>query len=377
MRIALVARGIYPFDFGGREIRIYQLAKNFSERHDVTVFVPDKEKVNYPNIHEGFKIEPVAYSPKSPSLLNSIGGLSFARNVSKILAQSDFDVVDVLFYSMPFDPENTKTVATLNVVLPAWKHVSLRRKIFTLPVVLIRMMLNFGKAHFADKVICVSDSAKEEAIKLRIPENKIEVVKNGVDSNLFNPDVESRVREEYNLSKDTFLILYAGRLVEAKGVQDLVKAFKQMRTEFDVKLMILGEGKYKTHLKELAPEKDVIFLDPQPYEKMPEFYNAADLFILPSYWEVQPLGCVEAMACGTPVISTNVGGIPEIISDGKTGLLFEPGDVIDLEKTIRKILSNPNLKAQLVENGLEFAEDREWRRIAEKTFSVYINLVED
>lgn len=372
MKIALVARGVYPFDFGGREIRVRQLAKHFTLKgHEVTVFIPQTRGVNYDKGFEGFEISPVQIFPDSPRLLNSLGAISFARRISRLLSGESFDVVDMLFYSFPFDSD-AKIIATLNVVLPAWRHVSLVKKTYTLPVVLIRAMLNFGKAQFANRVICVSEGSREEVRGFyKLQEEKITVIKNGVDAELFNPEARSDVRENYGIDDDTFLILYAGRLVEAKGVQDLIQAFRRICMDLDAKLMIVGEGNYKVHLKKLAPKGDVIFVETQPYEEMPRFYRAADLFVLPSYWEVQPLGCVEAMACGTPVVAANVGGVPEIINSGENGLLFQPGDDEGLKNAILKIAANTELEEGLIEKGLEFAEKRTWKRIARKTLEVY------
>jgi glycosyltransferase involved in cell wall biosynthesis len=104
---------------------------------------------------------------------------------------------------------------------------------------------------------------------------------------------------------------------------------------------------------------------------MPKFYRAADVFVLPSYWEVQPLGCIEAMACGTPVIATWVGGIPEIIKDHQTGILIPPKNLIELKKALLKIYKNDSLRKRISKNAFRFARLRTWTKIAQETLWVY------
>lgn len=370
MRIALVARGIYPFDFGGREIRVYQLARHFSENHEVTVFLPKMAGRSYPEGREGIKIEPISIPIKNPSLLNSVGAILFSRKISRILLWRQFDVVDLLFYSFRFERDGKKVIATINEILSSFKHLSFRQKLYTLPVSALRGTLNFVKSKFADHLICVSDGSREEARRFyRVPDEKITTIKYGVDTSLFNLNVSTKIRQKYDIAEDTFLILYAGRLLAEKGVQDLIGAFNRLREDIDAKLMIVGSGSFEGQLRKMARE-DVIFAGRQPYEEMPKFYRAANLFVLPSYWETQSCSA-EPMACGTPVIATRVGGIPEIVRHERTGLLVTPGDIDGLEKAIRRIHGSPELRKRLIQKGLNLAESRKWKKVAERTLEAY------
>lgn len=370
MRIALVARGIHPFDFGGREIRVYQLAKHFSKDHEVTVFLPKTAGCRYPKRHEGIKIDPIPISIKNPSLLNFVGAILFSRKISRVLSGNQFDVVDLLFYSFRFERNGKKVIATINEILSSFKYLPSQQKFYTLPISLLRGMLNFVKTECADQVICISDGSREEARKFyRVPNEKIMTIRYGVDLSLFNTNVSTKVRREYGIAEDTFLILYAGRLLAEKGVQDLIEAFNQIRKDISAKLMIVGSGSFEGQLQKNVHE-DVIFAGRRLYEEMPKFYRAADLFVLPSYWETQSCS-VEPMACGTPVVATAVGGIPEVVRHERTGLLVKPGDIGGLEKAIRRIHDFPSLRKRLIRKGLNLAENRGWKKVAERTLQAY------
>lgn len=369
MRIALVARGIYPFDFGGREIRVYHLAKNSSQKHEVTVFVP-QGRASYPKKYKNFAIRPISTILRSPRLLNFGGSILFARKVSKVLKEGEFDVVDILFYSFPFE-KKSRVIATVMAAYPMWRNVIGYRKVYVMPSAATQAWLNLVKIRFADRIICVSDSSRKEVLSLYgAPLEKATTIKNGVDAALFNPRVKTNIREKFGIGNDVYLVLYAGRLVGEKGVQDLIKAVRVLVSDYNIRLMVVGEGSFKERLRRMA-RGETLFIDPQPYEIMPKFYRAADLFVLPSYWEVQPLACIEAMATATPVVATNVGGIPEVVEHGKTGILVPPGDLKALRKAILKFYKDPEFRKKIVENGLKFARERTWNKVVEETLRVY------
>ncbi len=178
-------------------------------------------------------------------------------------------------------------------------------------------------------------------------------------------------------------ILYVGRLIELKGVNYLIQALPGVLEKFpETKLILVGSGPMKNDLVALSNrlnlDSKVVYIDKVPQEKLSEIYSSASLFVLPSIvnnqGETEGLGVVllEAMACGLPVIGSNVGGIPDIIKDGETGLLARQKEPESLTEKITMLFSDKNLRRRLVENGYRIVKENFlWDTIAEKFIGLY------
>jgi glycosyltransferase involved in cell wall biosynthesis len=143
------------------------------------------------------------------------------------------------------------------------------------------------------------------------------------------------------------VIAFAGRLTAQK---DLDVALAALKTLPDVRLLVAGDGPERDRLGALAG-RNVEFLGPLPRPEVLGLLRAADAAILTSAWENFPHGIVEALAVGTPVVATRVGGVAEIVRDGENGLLVEPGDAAGFGAAVRRMLSEPGLRSQLAENA--------------------------
>ena len=157
-------------------------------------------------------------------------------------------------------------------------------------------------------------------------------------------------------------ILYVGRLSGEKGIRDLLYAYSDLlgTTERELTLHIVGSGPEEDDLKKQASDLGIStavcfhgFVPRGP--PLWKFYDRCDIFILPSYTEGLPRVIGEAMARGIPIITTNVGGIPELITDTKNGMLFEPGDVKGLKDTINTLLQDPGIRTSLSKEALKTA----------------------
>jgi len=228
----------------------------------------------------------------------------------------------------------------------------------------------------ADAIIAVSCNTKLDIMRyFKIPEEKIKVIYNGVDDNykpLSKKEVE-RIRQKYNL---TFpYILYVGGLGPNKNIIRLIKAYYKLKKQnFDHKLVLVGAKRWQYNkisklLKILDLQKDVIFLGYLPREDLPALYNAADLFVYPSLYEGFGLPPLEAMACGTPVITSNTSSLPEVVGDA--GIMVDPYDVDGLAKAMYEVLTNDGLKEELRKRGLKRAKLFSWRKTAEETLKIY------
>jgi glycosyltransferase involved in cell wall biosynthesis len=195
--------------------------------------------------------------------------------------------------------------------------------------------------------LAVSESVKEFMIHSHISyADKIEVVYNGIEPTKSKADIFVDHKE--------FKLGTIGTLIPVKGIQYLIQALPIVRREFpEVKLEIIGEGPYKKSLvkevKRRKLEKYVIFSGFQA--EIEKSLMGMDMYIQPSISESFGLAIVQAMSVGLPIVATNAGGIPEVISDGKTGLLVAPGKPKELATAIIKILRDRTLAHYLGDNA--------------------------
>ncbi|WP_394754518.1 glycosyltransferase family 4 protein [Crenothrix sp.] len=215
----------------------------------------------------------------------------------------------------------------------------------------------------ADTVLCVSDYIRRQAVT-HFPEYaaRFQVLFNSTDPQVFKPYGEEALRQlngVVHLDSNKRYLLYVGRLTPVKGVHILIEAFRSIHQQMpDVQLIITGSSffggaaktAYEQELVTLAEpvNEAIIFTGFLPHEKLKYLYSAVDLIVLPSTWQDPcPLVVLEAMASGTCLISSAVGGIPEILETGKNGILVEPGDVSALANAVFSTLNAPEMMTKM------------------------------
>lgn len=191
------------------------------------------------------------------------------------------------------------------------------------------------------------------------------VVYNCVDTSLFKKK-KTRLKEELNIPKKTKVITFVGRLIQAKGVQELIQALEKVK---GIKLLVVGNGPYLNKLKILAKEKNVdsLFLTSKKREDIVDILNITDIFVNPSYSEGLPTSVLEAGAVGVPIIATDVGGTREIIDNRKNGVLIKPKNATQLRKNIILLLKNKKIRKSFSKNITKKVKDKfRWESSVEK-----------
>ncbi|MCU0596544.1 MAG: glycosyltransferase, partial [Desulfobacterota bacterium] len=233
---------------------------------------------------------------------------------------------------------------------------------------------------------CVANSMATANRAHRISGRKdVQIIPMGVDTGFFSNSADRLTREHLKTGQDK-IILYAGRLIDVKGVEYLIQAFPAvLEKQSHAKLLIVGSGPRKGDLMSLSEklhlQEKVLFQDAVSQEELVGYYSMADVFVLPSVMtdegETEGLGVVllEAMACGVPVIGTKVGGIPDIIKDGETGLLALEKNPGDLAGKICALLSDEVLRKKIMGKASAFVrEEFSWAVIAEHYAGLYSRL---
>jgi starch synthase len=230
----------------------------------------------------------------------------------------------------------------------------------------------------ADALIAVSRAMREEVLAAypAIAAERVHVILNGIDTEQYRP-VESRAALERHGVREPY-VLFVGRITHQKGLSTLLAAAPQIEGA----QLVLAAGAPDTEELARETEEVVASLDNAvwiremlPQEDVIELLSHALLFVCPSIYE--PLGIVnlEAMACETAVVASRVGGIPEVVVDGETGLLVEPGDPAALARAIGELVASPDRAEAMGRKGRERAErEFRWDRIAEQTVELYRTL---
>lgn len=219
-----------------------------------------------------------------------------------------------------------------------------------------------------------STALREEVGRLGVDVHDLHVVPNAVDHSLFRPSDRRAAREELDVDPDAPLIVCVGRITRHKGADILLEAFASIRaTVPDARLALVGPWSLDTPRP--APESGVTVHDAVPHEQVATWLTAATLTVVPSLYEGFGLTALESLACGTPVVASQVGGLPEIVDD-RVGALVEAGSVPDLARAVRTMIEDPERRARNSSAALERAAGYTWAASAAAFEDVYVSVLE-
>lgn len=228
----------------------------------------------------------------------------------------------------------------------------------------------------SDQVITVSQRLQTEAKKIW-QDARIQTVYNGFDPKKFQKGDQTAARRKLGLPLAKKICLFVGNLYPVKGVSYLLQAFSKLAQQTDqVQLVLVGDGKLKAALKREAAQlglgEMVSFMGRRPYDEIPTWLQSADLVVLSSLSEGLPSILLESMACGKPMVATHVGGIAEILQDGKTGRLVPARNTEKLaEALIDLLVTHPEQLKELGENAYQASQALTWSENAARMIEIY------
>lgn len=241
----------------------------------------------------------------------------------------------------------------------------------------------------ADCIIATSPQEREHMRSLVSQGGSIEVIPCGTDIGHFNPIPQAEGRSALDIPNDTKAIFYIGRFDPRKGIETLVRAVGRSRWHDDPRLrLMIGGGSRRDRsdglereriegiVAQLGLETKTHFLGRISDRELPLYYAAADVCVVPSHYEPFGLVAIEAMASGTPVIASDVGGLQFTVVDGETGLLVSPQDIAGFARAIDRLLDDPQWRDTLGKNARKRVEEKfSWMGVATQLDRLYLGIV--
>ena len=381
MRILLLSREYPPHVYGGAGVVVDHLSRALARRASVEVrCFGDQEPAQPPLTVRGYAPWPrLAGGPEAayaPALEALSVGLAMARDpvaadvvhthtwyvgLGGMLVQSIHGVpLVVTLHSMePLRPWKADQLGTGYAVSSWAERLAVER---------------------ADRVIAVSAQMRDDILRhFHVDPGRVTVLHNGVDAEAFARTERRDALDRHGVRAP--YALFVGRISEQKGIFQLLEAARSLPA--GVQLVLCASSPDTPELLArlevaVAGRPEIHWINAMvPVPEVVQLYSHAAVFVCPSIYEPFGLINLEAMACGTPVVASRVGGIPEVVVDGETGRLVEPGDVAALGQALREVLADPARARRMGEAGRRRVEAHfSWDRIADRTMTVYREAIE-
>jgi UDP-glucose:(heptosyl)LPS alpha-1,3-glucosyltransferase len=376
MKIALITKRISR-SFGGAEMVSLNLGKKLTDSgQEVHIFTSSADSAI-----DGVHIHRI----KVNKCLSPWKLISFQRKVRRKIEADKFDLVYGLCQVYPVDIYRVGDGIHQHWMKLQYPNIILRWiKYFTSLVHLTMRLLENQIFKTGNCTLFVANSRlikKQILDYFHIPEEKIKVIYNGVDHDIFNPGVKTHretMREQLKIGNDEIVLLFVSNNWERKGLSTIIESMSKTGIE-KIRLIVVGRGKKSPYIslanrKKIVPEK-LIFVG--RIEDVARYYGMSDIFVLPSRYEPFANVCLEAMACGLAVITTKNNGASELISTGENGFILDDWkDVDGLAKIIAKLIQD-NVFREMGYNAAKKAKNFLWDRHVEETNAVFDLLVKE
>ncbi len=396
---ALWLTSSYPrFQDDSASIFLRNLAISIDKKkYQLHILAPDHELIDQSIKDDGIHFHSFTYCyPRSlQKLAYGSGILPNLKEHPWLMLQVPFFMVAMFLSACHLIIKLKPAIIHAHWAFPQGTMASLLGKLFNIPVIIT---VHGGDAFALQGSILLklkvwgikncaawtsNTSATAKAVGQLLPQLKI--IPMGINYKKFSSGNGQALRSK--ISQETLILLFVGRLVEKKGVKDLITAYSLFSESYQktTLLWIIGDGSERRALETLSQSlnitRNVTFLGKIPNVELPDFYAAADIFIAPSITdsfgdtEGQGVILLEAMASAIPIISTNTGGISEIVNNGKNGILVTPQKPEELKKAIDDLLRNSDRLTSLSEAGKNTAQNFDWEHIGKKFSTLYNQLI--
>ncbi len=351
---------------GGAEVHLQEILKRLvSYGHQVDMLCsnyPDGKKTE---IYDGIKF----YRHGSRFNFNLVAPFA----MKKLIKKNNYNVVIEDINKIPFYSPLYQKIPTLVVIPHLFADTVFQEINFLLGSYIYLAEKPVSFLYRKNRFMVISRSTAEEVEKKGVPRENIDVVECGIDKRVFRFDPE--------ISKyETPTLLYVGRIKKYKSIDTIIRALPIIKMSVpDARLIIVGSGDYLQNLKELAVsmkmEDSVSFKGFVPEDEKIEYLRRSHLSIYPSLKEGWGLTNIEANACGTTVLAARVPGLKDSVDEGRSGLLFEHGEIDQFAGLAIKILKDENYRKGLEMGGLRWAANFSWDKTARATEDILKKVV--
>jgi L-malate glycosyltransferase len=364
----------YP-TVGGSGVIATELGKMLAEKgheiHFISSSLPFRLKKMYHNIYY-HQVEVNQYSVFQYPPYD----IALASKMAEVIQREDLDLLHV-HYAIPH------AVCAILAKQMSRKDVKIVTTLHGTDITVLGYDASLSDAirfgiEESDSVTAVSNSLITETYDLIKPQKHINAIYNFIDERVYHKVSSDHLREEYGILPNEKIIIHVSNFRSVKRVPDVVKAFAKMVAKMPAKLLLVGDGPDISIVNRLAEElhirNHVLFLGKQ--DNLEELYSISDLMLLLSEKESFGLVALEAMACGVPVIGTNVGGIPEVIKDSKTGYICELGDIDTVVVKALHLLSDEKLHQQFSKDSIQRVQEHfHGEKIVQQYEDIYYQLM--
>lgn len=384
MKILMLTWEYPPRVVGGISKVVYDLShKMVKEGNEVTVVTyKDGDNVKYYENDKGVEVYRVDnYMIRANNFIDWIMQLNFnmITKVNEIINKNGkFDVIHAHDWLVAYSAKSIKE--SYNIPLISTIHATESGRNSGIHDETQRYINDseWMLTYESSEVIVNSNYMKNEVQRLfGLPYDKINVIPNGVNLQLFsNVNVDYDFRRQYAMDNEK-IILYVGRLVYEKGIQNLIAAMPKILDRYhDSKLIICGRGgmidELREQVKYLGIDNKVYFAGYCDSKKMQKMYKCADVAVFPSTYEPFGIVAIESMLSGTPTIVSDVGGLNEIVEHGVTGMKSYAGNANSIADSVLALLFDPKLCANISQNAIKkVKENYNWAKITDNTYYVY------
>ena len=371
MRIGIDARAIYKsLDGIGRySLNLVRALAKIDKENEYVIF------------RNKLFDETIVESPNFREVRTGIPALSLRTGfyLGCLVKKENVDVFHSPFFIAPLWGVNNLVVTVHDLMALTFTGFFSGRNFLTSKYAYLfhKYMIPLAISH-SRKLIAVSNCTKVDLERLfNLNANRVTVIYEAADPN-FRKIEDTEMLETYrrNARLPENFILYVGNTKPYKNVFNLLKAFKALCSTWGSEYVLVMAGKkdrfhqtvYQT-ARELELITNIIFFDNFTEKELPLLYNLAKLFVFPSYYEGFGLPPLEAISCGTPVITSNRASLPEVVGD--SAIIVEPDDANGLAKAMERVLTDEGLRKQMSQKGIEQSKIFSWERAAKETLNVY------
>ena len=378
MKVVISTRAIYPFHgYGGMERYYYNLAKHLVEQGIKIEIVTSQDKSG----NRVVELNGIKYTFIPPNFSRkpfmSLWYYPFSLNVKKYLEKIRFDVLHGTAGTYPYSNlRNRKPVIVQPFGLEPFKIEGIRGLL--LKILFYRMSKR--NMENADAIASEGELQTKEIIDLfGVPREKIFYLPVGVDLDIIEQYLKNSPlsKEDYNLQDADLVLINVNRLAPNKGVPYLIESLKILNEELNVKLIMVGsgpeEGNIKKKINDLELQDKVLHFKNISDEKMFQLFTLAEVSVTPTLYEGLPTVVLEAMACGKPIVASNVSEIPQVVKNGINGFLVPPANSKAIADAVLKIYDK-NLFMKMSKSSKKIIKNYDWSKIAKMAVKKYEEL---